>query len=253
MIDQTFSEDVMTRNWILKLENIEKDFVFHLQQGTRIVVFDGFSHLFFPGRASILTGPSGSGKSTLLRMIYGTYRTGGGHIWVRHRNRPKDIAAAAPAMIYTLRQDTIGYVSQFLRVVPRVSALDTVIEPLLARNMDLEKARKKGRALLERLNIPSTMWHLSATTFSGGEQQRINLARGFIAPFPILLLDEPTASLDLKNRRIVIELIKEALADNTCVIGVFHDPKDHRDFADHTINLAHMLNQEVMQSCPGKN
>ena len=243
----------MAQSWILKLKNIEKDFVFHLQQSTRIVVFDRFSHLFFPGRANILTGPSGSGKSTLLRMIYGTYKTGGGHIWVRHRGRPMDIAAADPAMIYTLRKDTIGYVSQFLRVVPRVSALDTVIEPLLARNMDLEKAREKGRVLLERLNIPSNMWHLSATTFSGGEQQRINLARGFVAPFPILLLDEPTASLDLKNRQIVIDLIKEALADNTCVIGVFHDPKDHRDFADYTIDLSRMLNQEVMQPCTKKN
>ncbi|HKL00535.1 MAG TPA: phosphonate C-P lyase system protein PhnL [Desulfotignum sp.] len=243
----------MALRWILKLENIEKDFLFHLQQGTRIVVFERFSHRFFPGRTTILTGPSGTGKSTLLRMIYGTYTTGGGHIWVRHRNRTVDISAAEPAMIYALRRDTIGYVSQFLRVIPRVSALDTVIEPLLARNMDLEKARKKGRALLERLNIPSTMWHLSATTFSGGEQQRINLARGFIAPFPVLLLDEPTASLDLKNRQIVIDLIKEALADNTCVIGVFHDPADHKDFADHTIDLSLMLNQEVMQPCTKKN
>jgi alpha-D-ribose 1-methylphosphonate 5-triphosphate synthase subunit PhnL len=244
----------MALRWILKLDNIEKDFIFHLQQGTRIVVFEGFSHLFFPGQATILSGPSGTGKSTLLRMIYGTYKTGGGHIRVRHRGRPVDIAAAEPAMIYALRRDTIGYVSQFLRVVPRVSALDTVIEPLLARNMGLESARKKGRALLKRLNIPSNMWHLSATTFSGGEQQRINLARGFIAPYPILLLDEPTASLDLKNREIVIDLIKEALADNTCVIGIFHDPADHKGFACHTIELScptHL--PEVHQPCPEKN
>jgi alpha-D-ribose 1-methylphosphonate 5-triphosphate synthase subunit PhnL len=244
----------MALHWILKLENIEKDFFFHLQHGTRIVVFDGFSHLFFPGQATILSGPSGTGKSTLLRMIYGTYKTGAGHIWVRHRGRPLDIAAAKPAMIYSLRRDTIGYVSQFLRVIPRVSALDTVIEPLLARNTDPDTARKKGRALLERLNIPSNMWHLSATTFSGGEQQRINLAKGFIAPFPVLLLDEPTASLDLKNRRIVIELIKEALADNSCVIGVFHDPADHKEFAGHTIELSSPTNSlEVQQPCPEKN
>lgn len=243
----------MALRWILKLENIEKDFVFHLQQGTRIVVFSGFSHLFFPGQATILSGPSGTGKSTLLRMIYGTYKTGGGHIRVRHRGRPVDIAAAEPAMIYALRRDTIGYVSQFLRVIPRVSALDTVIEPLLVRGMDPVRARKKGRSLLERLNIPSTMWHLSATTFSGGEQQRINLARGFIAPYPILLLDEPTASLDVKNRQIVIDLIKEALAENTCVIGVFHDPADHSAIAGHTIDLAQIPLQEVQQPCPEKN
>jgi alpha-D-ribose 1-methylphosphonate 5-triphosphate synthase subunit PhnL len=242
----------MTPHWILSLDGIGKDFVFHHQQGTRIVVFEQFSHQFYPGSATILTGPSGAGKSTLLRMIYATYKTGSGSIWVLCGEDLVDIAAARPAMIYTLRKHTIGYVSQFLRVVPRVSALDTVIEPLLARNMDPAQARKKGKALLERLNIPSNMWHLSATTFSGGEQQRINLARGFIAPFPILLLDEPTASLDLKNRRTVIDLIKETLADNTCVIGVFHDPADHRDFADHTIDLAPMINQEMMQPCPEK-
>ncbi|MCA1794678.1 MAG: phosphonate C-P lyase system protein PhnL [Desulfotignum sp.] len=242
----------MTPHWILSLDGIGKDFVFHHQQGTRIVVFEQFSHQFYPGSATILTGPSGAGKSTLLRMIYATYRTESGSIRVRHRDDLVDIAAARPAMIYALRKHTIGYVSQFLRVVPRVSALDTVIEPLLARNMDPEQARKKGKALLERLNIPSNMWHLSATTFSGGEQQRINLARGFIAPFPILLLDEPTASLDLKNRRTVIDLIKEALADNTCVIGVFHDPADHREFAGHTIDLADMIHQEMKQPCPEK-
>jgi alpha-D-ribose 1-methylphosphonate 5-triphosphate synthase subunit PhnL len=237
-----------TPSWILNLENIEKDFVFHHQQGTRMTVFNGFSHRFYPGNAAILSGPSGSGKSTLLRMIYGTYKTESGHIWVTHQGRVMDIAGASPALIYALRRDTIGYVSQFLRVVPRVSALDTVIEPLLARGVPQNEAADAGRTLLERLHIPSTMWHLSATTFSGGEQQRINLARGFIAPYPILLLDEPTASLDLKNRETVIQLIMEALKNNTCVIGVFHDPADHRSFADQVIDLSTHLCQETLPS-----
>jgi len=235
-------------SWILRLEQIEKDFVFHHQQGTRMTVFNGFSHEFYPGNAAILSGPSGSGKSTLLRMIYGTYKTESGHIRVRHQGREMDVAGAPPALIYALRRDTIGYVSQFLRVVPRVSALDTVIEPLLARDVPQDQAVEKGRTLLERLHIPSTMWHLSATTFSGGEQQRINLARGFIAPYPILLLDEPTASLDLKNRETVIQLIMEALKNNTCVIGVFHDPADHRCFADQVIDLSTQPCQENLPS-----
>ncbi len=237
-----------TPSWILNLENIEKDFVFHHQQGTRMTVFNGFSHRFYPRKAAILSGPSGSGKSTLLRMIYGTYKTESGHIWITHQGRQVDIAGASPALIYALRRDTIGYVSQFLRVVPRVSALDTVIEPLLARGVPQNEAADAGRALLERLHIPSTMWHLSATTFSGGEQQRINLARGFIAPYPILLLDEPTASLDLKNRETVIQLITEALNNNTCVIGVFHDPSDHRSFADQVIDLSTQPCQETLPS-----
>ncbi len=159
-----------------------------------------------------------------------------------------DVAGASPALIYALRRETIGYVSQFLRVVPRVSALDTVIEPLLARGVPPKQATDAGRILLERLHIPSTMWHLSATTFSGGEQQRINLARGFIAPYPILLLDEPTASLDLKNRKTVIQLITEALRNNTCVIGVFHDPADHRSFGDQVIDLSSQHRQETLPS-----
>jgi alpha-D-ribose 1-methylphosphonate 5-triphosphate synthase subunit PhnL len=232
-------------SWILSLENIEKDFVFHHQQGTRMTVFNGFSHRFYQGKAAILSGPSGSGKSTLLRMIYGTYKTESGHIRVLHQGRQVDVAGGSPALIYALRRETIGYVSQFLRVVPRVSALDTVIEPLLARGVPPKRAAKAGRALLERLHIPSTMWHLSATTFSGGEQQRINLARGFIAPYPILLLDEPTASLDLKNRETVIQIITEALKNNTCVIGVFHDPSDHRSFADQVIDLSSQRCQET--------
>ncbi|MDZ7667548.1 MAG: phosphonate C-P lyase system protein PhnL [Desulfotignum sp.] len=248
MKDDTMPQSPAPPSWILNLAQIKKDFLFHHQQGTRMTVFNDFSYTFYPGTAAILSGPSGSGKSTLLRMIYGTYKTESGHIWVTHQGRQVDIAGAAPALIYALRRHTIGYVSQFLRVVPRVSALDTIIEPLLARGVPPDQAAEKGRTLLEQLHIPSTMWHLSATTFSGGEQQRINLARGFIAPYPILLLDEPTASLDLKNRKTVIQLIQEALDNNTCVIGVFHDPADHRAFADQVIDLSPHTRQETLPS-----
>lgn len=222
---------------VLNIIDISKDFVFHHQNGTRILVLDHFSMEFFPGQASLLTGASGSGKSTLLRMIYAGYSTRTGKILVKHNKKVVDIASAHPSMIYDIRRHTIGYVSQFLRVVPRVSALDTVSEPLIARNMDETKARNKARELLERLNIPEELWHLSATTFSGGEQQRINLARGFVASYPIMLLDEPTASLDLENRQTVIELIKEAIKNGSCVIGIFHNTSDQKKIADTTINM----------------
>ena len=225
-------------DWILKLINLHKDFVFHHHQGTRLVVLDNYSVDFFPGQATVLSGPSGAGKSTLLRMIYAGYKTGSGNILVKHNGRQIDIAGASPAVVYDIRRETIGYVSQFLRAIPRVSALDTVIDPLIARKMNEEKAREKGRQILERLNIPENMWHLSTSTFSGGEQQRINIARGFIAPYPILLLDEPTASLDEKNRKVVIELISEALAAGTCVIAIFHDKSDRKTIAGRTINMA---------------
>ncbi len=122
-----------------------------------------------------------------------------------------------------LRRDVIGYVSQFLRAIPRVGALDVVAEPLQQRGIDRNVARERAAALLERLNLPRRLWELPPATFSGGEQQRVNIARGLIGGHPILLLDEPTASLDADNRTVVIELIREALAEGRCLIGIFHD------------------------------
>ena len=111
--------------------------------------------------------------------------------------------APARARCSRVRRDTIGYVSQFLRTVPRVSALDVVAEPLVARGVDRDAARDRARELLARLNLPERLWALPPATFSGGEQQRVNIARGFITDHPILLLDEPTASLDANNREVV--------------------------------------------------
>lgn len=232
-------------DWILKLVNIEKDFVFHHHQGTRLVVINSFSADFFPGETVILSGPSGSGKSTLLRMIYAAYKTDRGKILVRHHDRPVDIATAPPTAIYRVRRDTIGYVSRSLRVIPRVSALDTVIEPLIIRKISETDAVQKGRNMLERLNIPENLWHLSATTFSGGEQQCINIARGFIAPYPIMLLDEPTASLDDKNRAVVMELIREARANGTCIIVICHDPSEQTAVGGRIIDLPATSHQEA--------
>ena len=230
---------------ILTLINLTKDFIFHHQGGTRLSVLDRFSVGFAPACASILTGPSGAGKSTLLRMIYAGYRTSRGSILIRHRGKTVDMATASPALVYEVRCHTIGYVSQFLRVVPRVSALDTVIEPLVARGMAESKARSRGKQMLQRLGIPENLWALSATTFSGGEQQRINIARGFIAPYPLMLLDEPTASLDPQNRQTVIDLIRERVDAGTCIIGVFHDKADQKKIKGRTVTMARPEKQEA--------
>ncbi len=180
----------------------------------------------------MLSGPSGAGKSTLMRSLYGNYRADSGAILVRHRGRMVDIAVADPRTILAVRRETLGFVSQFLRVVPRVSALDVVAEVLLARGITAATAAEKARALLQRLHIPSRLHAIPPATFSGGEQQRVNLARGFIAGLPILLLDEPTASLDAENRSIVIAMIQEAKASGTAVVAICHDTDVRAAIAD---------------------
>jgi alpha-D-ribose 1-methylphosphonate 5-triphosphate synthase subunit PhnL len=208
---------------MLRTEGLAKTFTLHLQGGINLPVLQGVDFELHAGECVALSGPSGAGKSTLLRALYGNYRADGGNIWVRHGAELVDIAAASPRTVLDVRQKTLGYVSQFLRVVPRVPALSIVAEA--APGPDAEVLAKH---LLHRLNIPARLHALPPATFSGGEQQRVNLARGFIAGHPILLLDEPTASLDAANARVVVGMILEAKARGTAVVGIFHDT-DVRD------------------------
>jgi len=200
-----------------------KGFVLHTQGNVHLPVLRDFTLDVMPGESIGLVGPSGAGKSTLIRLLYGNYRAQSGEIRVRHRSAVVDIASADPHTVLDVRRWTVGYVSQFLRVVPRVPALEVVMEPLRERGVEEAAARRRAGGLLERLRIPKRLWHLSPTTFSGGEQQRINLARGFAAPCPVLLLDEPTASLDPVNRTEVFAMIREAIDAGSAVIGIFHD------------------------------
>ena len=211
----------MTGTLMLKVEDLHKDFVLHLRGGLRLPVLHGIALSVHAGECVALVGPSGAGKSTLLRSLYGNYRADAGRILVRHDGEMIDIAAAPPRVVVQVRAKTLGYVSQFLRVVPRVAAIDIVAEA----------ARDAAAALLRRLNIPARLHALPPATFSGGEQQRINLARGFIGGHPILLLDEPSASLDAENRDIVIAMIDEAKALGVAIVGIFHDAevRDGRD------------------------
>lgn len=204
---------------MIRIENLSKSFTLHNQGSAVIPVMAGASLTVSPGECVGLTGQSGSGKSTLMRMVYGNYLTAGGRLIVDDL----DVATAEPRQIIALRRHTLGYVSQFLRVVPRVPTLDVVAEPLLALGTPAEDARDRAASLLKRLNIPERLWSLSPTTFSGGEQQRVNIARGFAHTYPALLLDEPTASLDAANRGVVLTLIEEAKARGAAILGIFHD------------------------------
>ena len=204
---------------MIEVHDAAKSFTLHNQGSTVIPVLEGADLYVTAGECVALTGASGSGKSTLMRMIWGNYLTAGGRILVGDL----DVASATPHEILRLRRETLGYVSQFLRVVPRVPTLDVVAEPLLAMGHELDHSRGRAAALLARLNVPERLWSLSPTTFSGGEQQRVNIARGFIHPYRALLLDEPTASLDAANREIVLSLIEEAKARRGALLGIFHD------------------------------
>jgi alpha-D-ribose 1-methylphosphonate 5-triphosphate synthase subunit PhnL len=208
---------------MIVIENAGKSFTLHHQGGIRLDVMRGVSLSVRAGECVALTGVSGAGKSSLMRMIHGNYLTETGHIRVRHREGWVDVATASPHEILALRRESLGYVSQFLRVIPRVPTLDVVAEPLLALGQKRETARARAATLLERLRVPRALWSLSPTTFSGGEQQRVNIARGFAHPYPALLVDEPTASLDAANRETVLDLIREAKAAGTAIIGIFHD------------------------------
>ena len=208
---------------LISAKNVAKTFILHLQGGLQINVLSGLDFEVSANECVALSGSSGSGKSTFMRMIYANYTCSEGSIHVRHDGGRIDMATANPHEILDVRRRTMGYVSQFLRVVPRIPTLDIVAEPLIVTGCAKSEAMERAADLLRRLNIREALWSLSPVTFSGGEQQRVNIARGFAHRYPILLLDEPTASLDTQNRSLVLELIEEALSHGTAIVGIFHD------------------------------
>ena len=222
---------------LLMVRDVAKSFTMHLRDGLVLPVLEGVGFEVFGGECVVLGGASGVGKSSLLKMIYGNYAVDAGTIALVHRGEPVDLATAAPRAVLALRRDTIGYVSQFLRTVPRVAALDVVAEPLVSRGTPREEARDKARELLARLNLPERLWSLPPATFSGGEQQRVNIARGFITSHPVLLLDEPTASLDARNREVVVEMIAEKKRAGTALLGIFHDDDVRAAVADRIVDV----------------
>ncbi|MGY4827061.1 phosphonate C-P lyase system protein PhnL [Sphaerotilaceae bacterium SBD11-9] len=228
---------------MLQVHSLSKHFTLHLRGGLELPVLQEVSLHVEPGECVALLGPSGRGKSTLMKCLYGSYGADSGAIWLDAQAGRIDIASATPQQMLALRRRDIAYVSQFLRAVPRVAALDVVAERWLQARPEMdadqaqEEARHHARALLRRLNLPESLWTLPPATFSGGEQQRVNIARGFIEPSRLLLLDEPTASLDATNRRVVVELVHEARATGTAVVGIFHDEEVRDAVASRCVTL----------------
>jgi alpha-D-ribose 1-methylphosphonate 5-triphosphate synthase subunit PhnL len=222
---------------MIEISNAAKTFIMHLQGGVELPVVSGVSFHVEPGECVVLSGPSGAGKSSILKMIFGNYRCDTGRIDIRHQGSVIDLASAEPRQILSVRRATIGYVSQFLRAVPRVPTIDVVAEPLVANGTPRTEARDKAGALLRRLNIPERLWRLPPSTFSGGEQQRVNIARGFVSDLPILLLDEPTASLDAANAAVVVELIGEKKRRGVAMVAIVHDDEIRHLIADRIVDV----------------
>jgi len=221
---------------MIQIKNLNKSFQLYNQNDTNINVFKNINFRVNKGEVVALTGNSGTGKSTLLKLIYGSYVISKGDVLISDIN----IKKSTPRDILKLRKNKLGYVSQFLRVVPRVPTIDVVIEPLLEIGCEKKIALKKAQEILERLNIPKNLWNLSPLTFSGGEQQRVNIARGFIHNYPYLLLDEPTASLDQNNKNVVLDLIEKAKQNGSAIIGIFHDEAARNKVATREVNLENL-------------
>jgi len=221
----------------LTLTGVGKSFTMHLQGGTRIPVVENVTFAVAPGECVVLGGPSGAGKSSLLKIVYGNYRCDHGTVLVRDGAEAVDVATALPRRLMRLRKTRLAYVSQFLRVIPRVAAIDLVIQAAVDFGVDRDEAEGRARSLLSRLNVPERLWTLPPSTFSGGEQQRVNIARGFVADHDVLLLDEPTASLDAVNRAAVVDLVDAKKRRGTAILGIFHD-EDVRDrVADRIVDV----------------
>jgi alpha-D-ribose 1-methylphosphonate 5-triphosphate synthase subunit PhnL len=222
---------------MIDIENAEKTFTMHLQGGVELPVVRGVSFQVGRGECVVLSGPSGAGKSSILKMIFGNYRCDGGRIGILHEGAQIDLAQAEPRQILSVRRATIGYVSQFLRAMPRVPTIDVVAEPLIANGVTRPEARQRAASLLKTLNIPERLWALPPSTFSGGEQQRVNIARGFISDLPILLLDEPTASLDAVNGAVVVDLIDEKKRAGVAMVAIVHDNQIRNLIADRVVDV----------------
>jgi alpha-D-ribose 1-methylphosphonate 5-triphosphate synthase subunit PhnL len=223
---------------VIDLVEVRKSFTMHLQGGVHLPVVAGVSFSARAGECVALAGPSGVGKSSILKMIFGNYRCDGGRILLHDNDTVTDIATAPPRAIIALRRHAMGYVSQFLRAVPRVTTLDVVAEPLVLAGVAREEARARAGVLLRRLAIPERLWPLPPATFSGGEQQRVNIARGFLADMPLLLLDEPTASLDAANRAAVIALVAEKKRRGVAIVAIVHDEEVRDAVADRLVDIS---------------
>lgn len=232
----------------LEIRALTKRFTLHVLRGKRVTAFHDVDLDLPEGSATGVIGPSGSGKSSLLKCVYRTFLPTSGRALYRTAAREQvDLVSADEQAILALRRREIGYVSQFLRVVPRVPALDVVAGVRAAQGVSPEQASAEAAALLTRLRLPRDLWDSFPVLFSGGEQQRLNVARALITRPRLLLLDEPTSALDRENGAAVVDLLLEARRQGTTMLGIFHDPRMVAALCD---RVAVMRNGELLDVRP---
>lgn len=223
---------------LLTIQNLSKVFTIHILEGKVIEGFKNASFSLSQGRSLGISGPSGAGKSSVLKCIYGTYITTSGDIWYESSQFGKvNLAYADVTLISRIREREIGYITQFLKVIPRVSAVDIVAAPILCEGVTREDARNQAQSLLTRLGIGPHLFDAYPSTFSGGEQQRVNIARAVIKAPRLLILDEPTASLDSVATAAVLDILKELRQKGTTMIGIFHQREILEAFSDDIYTL----------------
>lgn len=221
---------------LLEVNNLSKNFHIH-HLGREIPVFQNLNFSLSGGQFLLVSGPNGIGKSTLLRCLYRTYLPTGGQALYHSNYGTIDLTRAADIDIVVLRREEIGFVTQFLRPRPRVSALELVAEPLLGSGVTMDAAKAQAETMLENFGLKRDLWPAYPTTFSGGEQQKVNLARALIVPRRLLLLDEPTASLDVATRESLAQRLAELKAQGVAMIGILHHPGDVEALIDGEIQL----------------
>ncbi len=222
----------------LEVKNLNKTFKVHTQGSIEVKGFEDINLTVKQGEFLSLFGPSGAGKSSILKTLFRTYTTTQGNIIFHRDNGSKiDLATACESDILQLRKNEIGYVSQFLQILPRISAVDVVAEQLIFKGESEEVSKAKAKEMLDYLSIREELFDLSPLTFSGGEQQRVNIAKGIIAPKSLLLLDEPTASLDKTNTMKVVEKLKILKTQGVAMVGIFHDLEAMEIISDHIYKL----------------
>jgi len=225
-------------NVSLEIQGLSKRFILHIRDGLQVDALHDFSLRTRRGEFTGLVGHSGSGKSTLLKCLFRTYLPDSGTAaYTDESGQRTDLAAADEHTILRLRASGLGYVSQTLRVIPRVTVERTVGRPLAGRGLDRDEVLRKARFLLERLNLPQNLWDSYPALLSGGEQQRVNVAKALISEPNLLLLDEPTSALDSNNQAAVVELLEERLDGGATMIGAFHDAPSLQRLASSVIRL----------------